>query len=328
MNYTPVCTLRCDDAVADISFINEKSLVSGTISGTVTLWDKDIRRAVRYFEGIREAAICVQQKNNNNNKNNNKLLIQRKCGKVELWDIDKENCEVESVMLTGATSFSKIVQVGLNTFLSPASVENHIGLFDWDTGKLEKLWGVGEDRGMLTGLDLYKDFIVSMHETLICFWDKRYESTPVIQWQVPQDIKKNDGVMLSAMCSVGRHLWACCGNGDLWMLKQESSGKLKYRTRHALPCGSSSIAVRNDQKMVAIAGWDKNIYFRNEAGAPTGLIRGHDDGITSICFNDNICATGSKDRKILLWDVTSILSSNNTPVSDSLPSIPLQKYGG
>ena len=69
--------------------------------------------------------------------------------------------------------------------------------------------------------------------------------------------------------------------------------------------GFNDIVIRKDGKIVATAGWDKQIrIFGCKKLKPLAILSYHKDSINCLTFSeDNILACGSKDQHISLWDI-------------------------
>lgn len=72
--------------------------------------------------------------------------------------------------------------------------------------------------------------------------------------------------------------------------------------------GISDIKVRKDRKIFATAGWDHRIrIFNFKKLSPLAILKGHTENVLSIDFSPflqnegNLLASGSKDKRILIW---------------------------
>jgi len=303
MAIAPISVLRATAPVSDVAYFDEQTLMSGTSTGTVTLWDNEIKRSRRMIIG-EDAVLSVQRRE----ESMSEVLIQRRSGRVELWDA-KLGKTATNVINTDAISFGKICQVCPNSFLSPTCEGNNIGIFSTDEGKRQAVFGSTEDAGIVLALGLYNSYPISIHERNgFVIWDSRNPSKPIDTWMPvgnESDALLKDGAVLQAMAIAGKYIWVASSEGHLWMLKP---GPLKARKLPQLPAGTSSMCARNDRKLVAIAGWDNKVHLRDIKGNVLGSLTGHEGSISSVAFNHvhgyhGEFATGSSDGKIFLWDV-------------------------
>lgn len=64
----------------------------------------------------------------------------------------------------------------------------------------------------------------------------------------------------------------------------------------------SSCAIMPDSKTIVVGSWDNNIYIYSvEYGRVTDTVRGHDDAISCLCWNDGILVTASWDSTVKVW---------------------------
>jgi hypothetical protein len=138
----------------------------------------------------------------------------------------------------------------------------------------------------------------------ITFWDLKNSSKPVFEFVV-----QNEPVLsfdLNADASIGIAGTAgqdiSCFSVDL--SKGEASITDNIGINHP---GISEVMIRPDQLIFATAGWDHRVrIFQTKKFKPLAILKGHTLGVNCVHFSPtqkSWMASGSKDKKIMLWDI-------------------------
>ncbi|XP_028392732.1 protein FAN-like isoform X2 [Dendronephthya gigantea] len=78
--------------------------------------------------------------------------------------------------------------------------------------------------------------------------------------------------------------------------------KQQVRSINLSSMALSSCAIMPDSKTIVVGSWDNNIYIYSvEYGRVTDTVRGHDDAISCLCWNDGILVTASWDSTVKVW---------------------------
>jgi WD40 repeat protein len=70
--------------------------------------------------------------------------------------------------------------------------------------------------------------------------------------------------------------------------------------------GVAAVAIRQDSRVLATAGWDGKVrLFHYAKRRPLALLHYHRDGVLDVCFNarNKRLASASKDGTIAIWSI-------------------------
>ncbi|RLN70549.1 hypothetical protein BBJ28_00005196, partial [Nothophytophthora sp. Chile5] len=166
-------------------------------------------------------------------------------------------------------------------------------------GGLQTYIAVGYEGGQLAILDLRSGGKVACEATVT------QGANALLSFDVTRDGR-------SAICgSSGEELYVA--NFDV--------GSLTLRSRAFFSCshgGFSSVRIRDDQRIVATAGWDHRVrLFHLRKLKPLAVLKYHSEGVFGLDFSADsaLLASCSKDQKIALW---SVFPPSPTHVSSTL----------
>ena len=87
----------------------------------------------------------------------------------------------------------------------------------------------------------------------------------------------------------------------------KTDGQLKEEGRmHLAAPGIAAAAIRDDLRIFATAGWDKQVrVFHYGKRRPLAVLQYHKAGVNDVCFDarTRVLASASKDSSIALWSV-------------------------
>ncbi|XP_067120577.1 guanine nucleotide-binding protein subunit beta-like protein 1 isoform X1 [Centruroides vittatus] len=309
----PIFTLRHHTGeVTSLSFVDELSdyphLLSGSTTGEVFLWNLKTYRVDNKLEAHKKKHILWVESLGNN------IFTQGRDGLVNIWNYDDNDKWKISRSIPAPTA----------------------GFCQCDISKLKNLIAVPGEKACQ--IDLYDFEKCSLVSTLIpessdkygmCIcvkWLKPgnyilcgYENGKIILWDINQaavlselTCHKEPVFGLDFDDSVKWEGITCSAEEKLCVFSMKNFLSLVEKNCIVLPTtGASSVAVRQDGKIVASGGWDGIIrLFSWKTLKPLAYLNFHKSAINCLKFyagkSENyakLLAAGSKDKRITLWSI-------------------------
>lgn len=300
----PIYTLRgTGDTITALKFHSEDVLYSGDSSGTVHIWDMKIRRVSSKLQAHPGHSVLWMDFTQSG-----ALLTQGRDGWVKVWNKSDFSWEETGSMTSSSMGFCGACLVERDNVVAVASEsQSQVDLYDIRTNKLtSKLAPDPDDKpcGMCMKIRFSQSsdttaFLVGYEDGSIALWDLRAN-------KMADRIRVHEE---SLMCmdfssQIGKGF---SGSPDenliSWTLGDD---QIKTSTKVTVKNpGFNDIVIRKDGKIVATAGWDRQIrIFGCKKLKPLAILSYHKDSVNCLTFSDeNILACGSKDQHISLWDI-------------------------
>ncbi|KAI8388883.1 WD40-repeat-containing domain protein [Radiomyces spectabilis] len=299
-------------------FDHNKYFVSGDADGVIFVWKLRTRRPVLTWKAHEESCLSV------NLIGNDKLLSQGRDNSIHVWQLpcletdSKEIPKKLSTIVYDSLNFCKLCVCNIkdnDTLLCFPSLGD-TSLVDIYSLQ-EQRWiirGIGnadaEDKKAATGICMavrillledtvhivsgYEDGSVVLwrikENNVQCIWRNKYHKEPVLDLAV--DPLKSFIYSTSADNQVIRH--------------DVHSGK-----HHIVPTkksGVAAVAIREDNKILATAGYDGKIrIFSIKSQKPLAVLSYHQDSVYALDFaeltKEHYMLSGGKDNRIALWSI-------------------------
>ncbi|KAG6590659.1 uncharacterized protein IUM83_15356 [Phytophthora cinnamomi] len=336
----PLGVLRGHGApVNSVGFLTASTIVSSAGDGAVKIWDLRSRRelatnptahskaGVLHSAALRGSAVSKQT-----------FVTQGRDGFVKLWDTQSFGAAAEPItkFYCGSYSFTKFATLrwpgdedaaeNANLIVCPSSVDNKLLVYDIraDSSSPASTLTVPDaasKRGMCVSLSLFNSSVERSEDGArgnlqtyiaagfeggqLAIMDLRSGGKVACETTVAQganallsfDVTR-DG--RSAICgSSGEELYTTNFDVATYTLESRSF----YSCAHG---GFSCVRIREDQRIVATAGWDHRVrVFHLRKLKPLAVLKYHSESVFALDFSaDSALLTScSKDQKIALWSL-------------------------
>lgn len=280
-------------------------LLSGTHVGKIHIWNLKTRRADFVLEGHAGQRILWLQA-----LSCDSFLSQGRDGQILRW-ISVENDWKHSCLCTcypiGFCQCSL-----LDRFLAkPGKNNDTIEVIDINSEDLVSSFSIDPNLGMPMCMALRRADVSVEDSDVLLFVG--FESGTIFVWDVQtgNNVTSFKAHSDSVMC-LDVDLSLCGASGSSankvtkWKFTKDSI-KLEHEVQFT-NSGATSIAIRPDNKIVAVCTWDSQIrIFAWKKLKPLAVLSYHKENVQSVTFhltnNQNLLAAGSNDGLITLWSL-------------------------
>ncbi|GAB1605517.1 guanine nucleotide-binding protein subunit beta-like protein 1 isoform X1, partial [Argonauta hians] len=313
----PVFILRNSDKspVTCIKFMqfptsSHPVLCSGNQSGDISVWDLNLKRTTKKVSKVHEVrgVLWIEQLDNSGH-----AVTTGRDGRLVFWDVAngwKKTSEV-SICSTGFCRGCVIPRDSTSSSLIavPSQQESQINVIDSVSQEnIACLTPPNKNQeGMKYGMCMDVTGLKNNHSELLV----AYENGHVALWDIRQRniidrIGLYEEMVTCVCCSESGRGWSGSVNNKLthWVVSRES-GFTELPPVSLTNPGVNHLKLRNDEKILAVAGWDKNIrIFGAKKGKPLAVLTQHKMSVKCLDFSqDEYLAAGSQDGSISLWDI-------------------------
>jgi len=326
------------DTVNHISFIESK-LLSCSADGVVILWSVKMRRPTLELVAHGGSAISAHLLDSSSQY----FLTSGRDGYIRLWDSESQHSV--SQFQSGCLHFcrAKILEHyidGAGCLATSADIENNMLLWDTRDSKLSGALSVrsvkkadllnstsnsSETFGMLTCIEPSSDYC-SNHLVFNGFEEGSILVADLRMMRYLTGLQKGSMPIL-AMGVASKSSELLIGGGDEMIHRfaiesspveatedAEAQTEVSLKDKGSMTLSSpgvSDISYRSDDKVIAIAGWDRTVQlYRRKKMKPLSTLTYHRDGVASVTFNASPMlggqfASGGKDGNIAIWGLES-----------------------
>lgn len=293
-----------DDLIKD-SETNPK-LLSGSTTGEVFLWDLKTFRVNDKLEAHEKKSVLWVGSFKNN------IISQGRDGIVNIWNHNEGEWKITGSIPAPTIGFCQCDISRLKNLIAvPGEKCYQVDLFDLETCSL--MTTLIPNSPETYGMCICIKWVMSDNH-LIC----GYENGKIILWDIDQSKEMSHlvchkepvfGLDFDNQIKQGI---SCSAEEDLCVFSMQDFPHLVEKNHISLPTtGASSVAVRQDSKIVASGGWDGTIrVFSWKTMKPLVYLNFHKATINCLKFYDGksqkhskLLAAGSKDKRITLWSL-------------------------
>ncbi|KAL7683062.1 putative WD40/YVTN repeat-like-containing domain superfamily, dynein regulator LIS1 [Plasmopara halstedii] len=333
----PLSVLRGHNApVNSVKFISTNTIVSCAGDGAVKIWDLQSRRELASNSATHsKAGVLHTASLQGATSMEHKLVTQGRDGFVKVWDIPTFNALAEPLtkFYCGSYSFTKFTtlrwsdsgsSVSASLIVCPSSEYNKLLVFDIRNsmpaltitipdapakrsmcmslslfnssvalaedgagGNVQTYIAAGFEGGQLTILDLRSGGEV------VCETTVTQSSNALLSFDVTRDGR-------SAICgSSGERLYIA----KFDVASNTLSSRSFFSCTHG---GFSGVCIREDQRIVATAGWDHRVrLFHLRKLKQLAVLKYHNESVFGLDFSadSTLLTSCSKDHKIAIWSI-------------------------
>ncbi|RLN70928.1 hypothetical protein BBJ28_00011872 [Nothophytophthora sp. Chile5] len=327
-----------------VGFLSPSTIVSGSGDGVVKVWDLKSRRELATNpEAHSKAGVLHTSALGSSSASAQRFVTQGRDGYVRLWDAQSFSAASEPLLsfYCGSYSFTKVATLrwgdgggsgvggstleNANLIVSPSSAQDKarvppsvLVLF---CPMALTVPDAANKRGMCVSLSLFESS-VSESENGAAGGLQTYIAAGYEGGQLAiLDLRSGGKVACEATVTQGANAIlsfdvtrdgrsAICGSSSEEVyVASFDVGSLTLRSRAFFSCshgGFSSVRIRDDQRIVATAGWDHRVrLFHLRKLKPLAVLKYHSEGVFGLDFSADsaLLASCSKDQKIALWSV-------------------------
>jgi len=319
----PITVLR--GHVAEVSAVtfspDSEFLYSGSSDGNIKIWQLRTRRPVASFQAHHSKGVLGLHVL----RIADRFLSHGRDNSVITWDVEKG--------IEMSVSSSKELTVGSYNFCkfdvfegegegspilvtTPTSDCKGIDVWDLRSRSVAHHWDpekmVGASRGMCMCLRFYRgqsllpEIIAGFESGEVCVWS-------VVSGRTVLSSKLHDEPVIS-VAAEGRSLSSVplrgvSGSADKKLCVFELTDEGRFNTVQELPLsseGTSDLALRDDYKVLASAGWDGRVRIWGwKLARPLAVLNYHQQSAHVVSWSKDfkLLASGSKDTRIALWSI-------------------------
>lgn len=284
---------------------SDLKLLSGTHVGKIHIWNLKTRRADVVLEGHAGQRVLWLQA-----LNWESFLSQGRDGQILRWSYAGN--EWKSSCLCTCYPIGFCQSSLLDSFLAKPGKNNEIiEVININSQDLIASFSIDPKLGMPMCMALKKADASAEESDVLLFVG--FESGTIFVWNVQtgNNVTSFKAHSDSVMClDISLSLCGVSGSSDNKLIKwkfTEDSITLEYDVQFT-NSGASSVAIRPDNKIVAVSTWDSQIrIFAWKTLKPLAVLSYHKENVQCVTFHltnkHNLLAAGSNDGLITLWSL-------------------------
>ncbi|XP_029647955.1 guanine nucleotide-binding protein subunit beta-like protein 1 isoform X1 [Octopus sinensis] len=310
----PVFILRNSDkspitCLKFLTFPSGTFLSAGTQNGDISLWDMNLKRVTQQEKKAHEVRglLWIDQL-----KCSGHVVTTGRDGHLIFWDAgngwqkinEVAKCSIgfcQGCVIPGDSTNSPLIAV-------PSQEESQVNIIDsvnqqnvaflkpsdhFEGNKYGMCMDIAKMKHNQSGL------LIGYENGCIALWDIR-------ERKIIDCISLYEEMVTCVCCSESGHGWSGSVNDKLtqWSVCQDN-GFTKLPAVQLTNSGINHMKLRNDERILAVAGWDSNIrILGTKKGKPLAVLSYHKLSVKCVAFSDNdLLAAGSQDGSISLWDI-------------------------
>jgi len=315
----PLFTLRGHKApVCAVEFLTNDKIVSGDAEGSLIMWDAESRRVEAsrrdaHDRGVLSLAV----------KDGVMMMSQGREGDIKIWMYSLKDIKLLHVISTGSCTFCKMHLDG-SRLATPSSDPNEFQLHTLNFGKDNKITSskithrpkCSFESGMCLALRLMERSVVV-----------GFESGHVARFEISDDSSKKllkpsleakllrKPILCLEIDSKGYGICLGASSEIVFFVMTKDSCSIRTSIRVPSKPGFSDVALRNDNKIIALGGWDKTVrifqWRRRRLPKPLAVLKDiFEETVSGVSFSpdSNLLAASSRDKNISVWSIYPVSS--------------------
>ncbi|KAL5009583.1 hypothetical protein ScPMuIL_011888 [Solemya velum] len=304
----PIYILRgSEDTVTCLSFPGSSSefLYSGSVNGTLYVWDMKTKRVVQSFKAHGDRSVLSISF-----LPGGQLITQGRDGCVQFWSYDKTSWTRSGNLKSSSLGFcSNALLRDCSNIAVPSDIMSQVDIYDISNKQyIGKLRPTDGDTKFGTPMSIksvannsnQSQLVIGYENGSIVLWDTRI-------FKMVDSLKCHEDSVMCMCYSKDFHTGFSASVDtkiQSWKISNFENIQESSSVSITNP-GLNEIVTRDDQKILATAGWDSKIrIFGLKKLRPLAVLAYHKESVQCVGFSsDNYLAGGSKDRLISIWKV-------------------------
>ncbi|XP_061173063.1 guanine nucleotide-binding protein subunit beta-like protein 1 isoform X2 [Saccostrea echinata] len=296
----PAFTLRGSGSpITCLKFTDQtdQKLYSGSQDGTIHIWDMKIHRPVGTLEAhTGQSVLWIEF------ISSDEMVTFGKNGIASIWKAAESSWTLTNNIHTSVMGFCPGALLKQDNLLAlPSEETSAVDIYDIKTWKKVGCFlDSGSKLGMTMSIKSISDtsqFFIGYEDGTIGFWDCKHS-------RILDKAKFFEECVMCLDYSSGANLGICGSPSNLLSTWNITENQINRGTNYEVKNpGFNDVRIRNDQKILATAGWDHQVrIFGVKKLKPLAVLSYHKDSVQCLAFSkDNMLACGSKDQHISLW---------------------------